>query len=585
MSDGSEKRRILFCGGILIVALIGLGSRLALLHLGDHGDELNRIKRSRSIRRTITVRRGNIYERGGRQNVLAMDMAVKDVCADPMKIAQEGQSKLVARVLSKYLDVPHETLTRRLANPERRFAYVKRFVPRQRANAVRDMRLTGVFMEDSRTRFYPQRGLLCHVLGFVNHAGVGSAGIEQCMDRYLKGSPGFVETEVNALREEVYLQRHRHIAGMEGADVFLTIDQNIQYLVESALDDLMTEHQPKGAWAIVQRVRTGEILAMASRPAYCANNMPESTPDSRLNRCIGVVYEPGSTFKALTIAAALNEGTVQTNTVFDCEHGAWFYGGHRLRDFHAYGMLTVADGLKKSSNILAAKVALTLGDRRLYRYLRDFGIGRAAGIELPAEENGILHSVDSWSKIAATRIAMGHGVAVTALQMINVFCAIANDGILMQPHVIREVRQKDGRVLYRGGPRESGRPIRPETAQTMRRLLARVTENGGTGRRARIAHYTIAGKTGTADKAVNGQYNGDATVARFVGFLPAKQPEVAIIVVADEPQPHHTGGRVAAPCFSRIAAGAVRYLQVPPDVPADERDPRRGAALASLGAH
>lgn len=564
MNDRHVAVRMLLCGTVIVLALMGLGGRLAYLHLGRHDELRASVKRNRHIRKTITVRRGNVFERNGPKNLLAVDAAVRDVCADPMKIAQDGRLVETAAALSEHLDLPADEVAIKLSQPSRRFLYVKRFVPVQVADRIRDLKLAGVFFEDASVRFYPQRDMLCHVLGFVNLEGVGSAGIEQQMDAFMRGSPGFVETEVNALRQEVYPHRIRHIPAIEGADVTLTIDQNVQYIAECAMDDAMAEYHAKGAWAIVQRVRTGEILAMASRPGFDPNRFMESGENQRLNRCVGYVYEPGSTFKAVTVSAALNEGTVTPETTFDCENGCWSYGGKPLRDFHPYGVLTVADGLKKSSNILAAKVALTLGDRRFYAYLQAYGIGQRTGIELPGEEAGILHPPNRWSKITATRVAMGHSVAVTSLQVLNVFCTIANGGTLMRPYVVRDVVGKDGTVLYRMTPRELGRAISPETAATMRFLLSRVTEEGGTGGRACVDGFPVAGKTGTADKPVNGRYSSSAQVASFVGFLPADRPEIGIIVVVDEPQPYHTGGRVAAPYFSRIASEAVRYLGIPP---------------------
>jgi cell division protein FtsI (penicillin-binding protein 3) len=314
----------------------------------------------------------------------------------------------------------------------------------------------------------------------------------------------------------------------------------------------------------VQRVRTGEILAMASRPAYDPNEFRTTEPLSRLNRAIGCVYEPGSTLKAATISAALNEGTVSPATVFDCESGAWSYAQRVLHDVHPYGPLTVADGVKKSSNILTAKVALTLGPERLHRYLRAFGLGAPLRVDLPGEEAGIVRPLRTWSAVDPTRIAIGQGVSVTALQMLGVICAIANDGVLMRPYVVSSVSRADGGALLRRGPEVLSRPIRPDTAAVMRGLLARVTEDGGTGTKARVEGYEVAGKTGTAQKPVNGVY-GDECVASFVGFLPARSPRIAAIVVVDEPQAERMGGAVAAPLFSRIAGEAVRCLDIPPD--------------------
>lgn len=564
MNDRGIKYRVVFSGVVLVLALLGLGGRLAFLHLSAHEETYERVRRTRHIKRKLNVRRGNIFDRGGSSNLMALDMAVKDVCADPMKIVEENKVVEVAGALADNLGLPTDTIAVKLNNPKRRFTYVRRYLPREKADGIDALNLTGVFFENTLIRFYPQQDMLCHVLGFVNREGVGSAGIEQRLNRYLKGSPGYLESEVNALRQEVYLQRGRHIPALAGADVTLTIDQHIQFAVENALNKIMEEHSPKGAWAIVERVKTGEILAMASRPSFNLNKFNESTPDERRNRCIGFVYEPGSTFKAITMAAAINEGTVTADTVFDCEHGTWYYGGKRLRDYHAYGDLTVADGLKKSSNILAAKVTLTLGDKRLHEYLQAFGIGRRSGIDLPGEEYGILHPVKRWSKISSTRIAMGHGVAVTSLQVLNALCAIANDGVLMKPYIVKKITAEDGTVLSMTRPEEMGRPIDSKTAATMCHLLYRVTETGGTGKRARVPDFEVAGKTGTAEKPVNGRYSGTAHVASFVGFLPASNPEVGVIVVVDEPQPLHTGGRVAAPYFSEIAEQTVRYLGTQP---------------------
>ncbi|MDP6522691.1 MAG: penicillin-binding protein 2 [Kiritimatiellia bacterium] len=564
MNDRSLIRRVVLSGAVLVLALIGLGGRLAFLHLSGHAEVHASVKKTRHIKRELTVRRGNICDRGGSNNLLALDMAVKDVCADPMKIVQENKVVEVASVLAERLDLPTDTVAVKISDPKRRFAYIRRYLPREHADELASLELPGVFLENSLIRFYPQQDMLCHVLGFVNREGVGSAGIEQRLNRYLKGSPGYMESEVNALRQEVYLQRGRHIPALPGADVTLTIDQHIQFAVENAVDEIMAEHSPKGAWAIVEKVKTGEILAMASRPSFNLNKFNKSDENARMNRCIGFVYEPGSTFKAITIAASLNEGTVTRDTVFNCEHGTWYYGGKRLRDFHAYGDLTVADGLKKSSNILAAKVALTLGDKRLHEYLESFGIGRKSGIGLPGEEYGILHPVRRWSKISSTRIAMGHGVAVTSLQVLNALCAIANNGVLMKPYIIERITGEDGTVLSQAHPEALGRPINSRTAATMRHLLYRVTEAGGTGKRARVPDFEVAGKTGTAEKPSNGGYSGTAHVASFVGFLPASNPEIGIIVVVDEPQPLHTGGRVAAPYFSKIAEQTVRYLGTQP---------------------
>jgi cell division protein FtsI (penicillin-binding protein 3) len=384
------------------------------------------------------------------------------------------------------------------------------------------------------------------------------------MDRFLRGTAGFVKGTKDGLRRELYSKRESFVPSLAGADVDLTIDQYVQYIVEQALDDAMVEHSAKGAWAIVQRVRTGELLAMASRPAYDLNAFGDAKRDAQLNRALGAVYEPGSTMKAVVFSAVLNERLVTPDTVIDCENGSWVYGRRALRDYHPHGLLSVADGLKKSSNILSAKLALKLKPRWLYRYYQAFGFGERLGVDLPGEERGILHAPDRWSRITPTRIAIGQGVAVTAVQMLSAFCAIANGGVLMRPYVIDNVRARDGKLLYQRRPEAIGRPISPQTAATMRYLLARVTEDGGTGKRAAIRGFRVAGKTGTAQKPIPGGYSDKDHYASFVGFLPAEAPQIGIIVVIDEPQPVHTGGRVAAPVFKKIASQTIRYLDIAP---------------------
>ena len=283
---------------------------------------------------------------------------------------------------------------------------------------------------------------------------------------------------------------------------------------------------------------------------------------------MGVNFEPGSIFKIGVVAAALNEGLVATNDVFDCENGMWFYAGRPLKDFHPYGDLDVAGILRKSSNIGAAKIAVLLGEERLHRYLSAYGLGRLTGIEVPGEETGILNPWRKWAKIDVTRVAMGHSVAVTALQMLNVLCCIGNDGFLMKSHVVRKVVDVDGVVLQENKPEALARPITERTAALMRQMLAEVTRPGGTGTRAAVAGYSVAGKTGSAEKIVAGRYVKNANVSSFMGMLPAERPEIGIIVVLDNPTDPatglRTGGITAAPVFAQIAEPVARYLDVRP---------------------
>ena len=335
-----------------------------------------------------------------------------------------------------------------------------------------------------------------------------------------------------------------------GVEIHLTLDKNIQQYVEQALETAMTNFHPQAAWAIVEEVRTGAILAMAS--------LPNSEP----NRATGMVFEPGSIFKVGVVAAALNEGRIATNDLFDCENGSWTYGGKPVRDFHPYGVLDVTGILRKSSNIGAAKIAVKLGPKDLHRYLESYGFGRPTGLKVSGEENGVLNPPSKWSKIGVVRVAMGHEVAVTALQMLNMLCCIGNDGVLMKPHLVQNAVGQDGAILLENKPEALGQPITARTAELMRLMLTEVTREGGTGTRAAVPGYNVAGKTGTAEKIVDGHYSESENIASFMGLLPAERPEIGIIVVLDNPQTLRTGSSSAAPVFAEVAAAVARYLDI-----------------------
>ena len=551
---------------VVAVALLAvwgiLAARLGVLHLGANESLKDRVRRMRTVKEDILVGRGRILDRNER--LLALDLPVQNVCVDPVVVLSNGQAKAVSAQLARVLRLPSDQVFDRVNRPGRRYEPVARLVREEIAVEVERLRMPGVFFEPLTTRYYPQAQMGCHVLGFSNKEGVGSAGVEQRWDPLLKGRPGFRQSERDGNRREIYTRRSLEVAPQEGADIHLTIDQNIQYFTEKALDAAMTNFHPEAAWAIVEEVRTGAILAMASRPAYDLNDYNNTPADIRLNRAVGVIFEPGSVFKVGVVAAALNEGLISTNDVFDCENGMWFYAGRPLKDFHPYGLLDVTGILRKSSNIGAAKIAVMLGEERLHRYLSAYGLGRPTGLEVPGEEAGILSPWARWAKVDITRIAMGHSVAVTALQMLNILCCIGNDGFLMKSHLVRKVVDKNGVVLQETKPEALARPITERTAGLMRRMLTEVTREGGTGTRAAIPGYNVAGKTGTAEKIVDGHYVKNANVSSFMGLLPAERPEIGIIVVLDNPQPLRTGGVTAGPVFAQIAAPVARYLDIRP---------------------
>ncbi|HMP76057.1 MAG TPA: penicillin-binding protein 2 [Kiritimatiellia bacterium] len=561
MTEKSHRWRVTLIILAMSAVWIGLGIRLSHLHLGDHPALLARIDRTRQVTIPMLVGRGRVMDRNG--SVLAADVTTREVAVDPNFMQNHGHPLFTAQQLARLLELDPAMVFTRVQKSESKYELLKRQVPEDVTRQIQSMGMPGVRCDEAMTRLYPHAALMCHVVGFANMEGVGSAGIEQRLDRYLRGVPGFRETEVDGRRREVRNRRKLEILPQQGGDVYLTLDQNLQYFVERALDQALATNGAAGAWAIVQRVGTGEILAMASRPAFDLNAFGQTKEEERRNRAIGFVYEPGSIFKIIVYAAALNEGLLRPDEIIDCENGYWVHAGKGLRDFHPYGRLTATDALKKSSNIAAAKIALRLGEDKLYRYLQAFGIGRVSGVELPGEEAGILHPRSRWSKLSITRIPMGHEVAVTGLQMVNALNAIANGGELVRPRVVQRVTTARGQTIQQSETAVLNRPIRPEVARTLTEMLVQVTEEG-TGKRARVDGYTVAGKTGTAEKAGPGGYDRKKNLASFIGFLPAEQPELSILVTFDEPQTQTQGGQVAAPVFREIAEHAVRYLDIPP---------------------
>ncbi len=555
--------RVALVSVVLLAVWGGLSARLVQLHLGPNRELREGVRRQHRIRQNLQVGRGRILDRNG--NTLALDLTHYDIVVTPGEVYSNRQVHVFSSHLSRTLGKDYTEVFQRINTPHSQYYRLERQAPEGLAERVRRLQLPGMRFDAVNTRQYPQGALASHLIGFVNLEGLGSGGTEQRWDSLIKGRAGFRLGEKDGLRREVYSRRSLEVSPQEGANVHLTIDQNVQYFVERGLDYAMTTFHPEAAWAIAQEVRTGAILAMATRPTFDPNRYNEFPDEARMNRAIGYNFEPGSIFKVAVVAAAINEGVVRTNDVFDCERGLWSYAGRPLRDYRSHGELDVTGILRKSSNIGAAKIAVELGEDRLYRYLREFGVGRRTEIELPGEEAGFLAHPKDWYPISITRIAMGHQVSVTALQMLNMMCAIGNDGFLMRPYLVQRVVDRDGVVLHQGAPDVIARPVTERTAALMRTMLTEVTRPGGTGERAAVAGYAVAGKTGTAQKVLpGGGYAQRENVAAFMGMLPAHRPEIAFIVVLDNPQPLRTGGRTAAEVFALMAKPAARYLDIQP---------------------
>ena len=559
---------VLFVLVSLTLAWGALGARIAYLHSGKDEYLRHRVDFLRPMVDNVSAGRGRIFDRN--DQLLALDLPVQQVNADPQMLASNKQVGAVAICLSQVLDLPLADVVKRLDQPKRRGVTVygqaePEQVERLKA-ALKEKELRGVSYRPGFKRTYPGGTLACHVVGFANREGVGGAGVELACNGLLAPHYGLLKSIKDGKQKEIFTRRNIDVEAGDGADVHLTIDQTVQYFAEKALAAAVEEYEALGGWVIVEEVRTGAILGMASWPAYDPAKFNTAEEGARKNRAVSYNYEPGSIFKVGVVAAALNEGIISTNDLFDCEMGHWVYKGKRLNDFHPYGVLDVAGILAKSSNVGSAKIAVMLGEERLHRYLEAYGFGKKTGVGLPEEETGILYSLPNWRKygIDITRVAIGHSVSATALQMVNFLCCIGNDGYLMKPYLVERVVDRNGEVLVERGPEVAGRPLRERTAAQMREMLATVTGPEGTAKKASLKGYSVAGKTGTAEKLENGHYAKSKNVASFMGLVPAERPEVGIIVVLDEPHKNRTAGQCAAPFFAKVAEPVVKYLDILP---------------------
>ena len=449
-----------------------------------------------------------------------------------------------------------------------------------------------VFCEliDSQLRVYPSGNLAAHVTGFVGVrdpegssvpvVGLeGKHGVEIMLDSELEGVRGWRETETDRSRREVVAFREYNVKPRDGMNVVLTIDANVQYIVEKGLEALCAKHTPASACIVVVNPQTGAILALANRPTFDPNKPGDSSAANRRNRVITDVFEPGSTFKIVAVSGALNERVVRLHDRFHCENGRLYFAGKVLRDHHAYGELSVREIITKSSNIGTAKVAMKLGASRLHKYISELGFGQRSGVPLPGEVRGILHPVRSWSKLSISRIPMGHEIAATPLQLVMAMSAMANGGNLMRPLLVDRLLDRDGNVVMQYKPTVVRKVIHDETAQQMVKTLITVVSAEGTARQAWLENYTVAGKTGTAQKPSKTRrgYEPDKYFSSFIGFLPAENPKLCIGVFVDEPHNGYYGGVVAGPTFKVIAEKSANYLGLEssmPVKPLSEQKPR-----------
>jgi cell division protein FtsI (penicillin-binding protein 3) len=562
-SNGDRKTlsRLLIVACVALVCMGAVFGRLGYLQLFRHSEFMARAQRQQQRVIEITPKRGAIYDRN--MHPLAMSIPVDSAFAVP---AELGDQQLAARLLSGVLGIPSEVLEARLESSHS-FVWIARKLPPDKKEAVEALNLKGVYFQKENQRIYPKRDLASHVLGFVDLDEKGLGGIEYELDSQIRGKSEKIIVMADA--------RQRWFDGGEaqrerGANVMLTLDEKIQYIAERELTVAIAKTHAMAGTVMVMNPNTGEILALANWPKFNPNAANEASAEARMNRAVAALYEPGSTFKLITLAAAFDQGITRPGEVFDCENGAVYVAGHRIRDHKPFGMLNVAGILAQSSDVGAIKIALRLGAPKFYEYIRAFGFGQPTGVDLPGESKGLLRRLENWSAVSIGSISMGQEVGVTPIQLISAVSAIANGGMLYKPHVIAELRRGEQVLPAEGvmAPAEPRRVIRPETAATLRRLMEGVLLNG-TGPLARLDGWTAAGKTGSAQKIdpATGRYSRTQLIASFTGFAPISNPAVTILVSLDSPVGQHEGGQVAAPVFKRIAEQVLPYLDVPRDVP------------------
>ena len=599
---------------LLGVAFAGLGYRLVDLQVLRHDDLQNEARQNTERGYALQPRRGDILDaRGG---LLATSVFVKTVCADPALIGHRQAE--VAHALAPLLHLDEAELVQRLAQRVRlnekgalitnQYVVLKRKVSAELWQQVqatmaglplavtdasltnklqrqffRDLRSKAIFADptDQELRTYPNLTLAAHVLGYTTitvrtngsrtyEEAEGVDGIEAALDTKLRGVRGWRLTEVDRQQRELVNWREEDVEPRDGMNVVLTIESFLQKTLEDALAGAMQSETPISASGIILNPRTGEILAMATLPTFDPNN-PGASEGALRNRVISDFHEPGSTFKIIVISGALNDNVVTLADQFDCEHGLFFYAGKSLHDHAAYGVLTTEGIITKSSNIGAAKVGIRLGQQRLYQHMVDFGVGAPSGILLPGESSGMLNPLAKWTKVSIAQIPMGQGVATTSLQMTMAMCAIANHGVLMKPILLERLQDQNGNPVARYAPETVRRVISEAAAREMVEALKTVATPDGTAPKAAMEHYTVAGKTGTAQKP---PYTSNKYYASFIGFFPADDPEVCIYVAMDEPRGNlHQGGQVCAPVFKEIAEKAANYLNIRPDRDGDQGVP------------
>jgi cell division protein FtsI (penicillin-binding protein 3) len=555
-----KNSRLYLLGTILLFWCVAICGRLVYLQIFRYGSFVKQAEHQQQRAIPLSAKRGIIYDRAGKE--LAMSVLVDSAFAVPSEVKDLPTAvSLITRITGDDRNVVLAD-----CRNHKTFCWVARKANDETIERIKSLRLQGIHFQKEPKRFYPARDLAAQVIGSVGMEDSGQSGIEHAFDDELRGRAGKMFISVDARRQWFSDVEKQPEAG---ENLVLTIDKNIQYIAEKELEQAIHDTQAIAGTVIVENPHTGEILALANRPTFNPNLRKQITPAALTNRAVSYVYEPGSTFKLVTISAALEEKLTNPDEVFDCQMGSIVYNGMRIRDSKPHGLLPVWGVLAESSDVGAIKIALRLGEDRFYKYIRAYGFGQQTGIELPGETRGLTKPVSRWSRVSIAAISMGQEIGISPLQLAGLVSTFANDGVWVAPRIVA------GKVEPQGTPQTvafhpgaSRRVISSYTAAEMRAMMQKVVLEG-TGRKAILEGYTSAGKTGTAQKVdpATGVYSKTKYIGSFAGFAPLNNPQIVVAVILDSAVGLHQGGQVSAPVFRRVAQQVLEYLHTPHDLP------------------
>ncbi len=559
-SNLGKHSRLYLLAGMLLFWCLAICGRLVFLQIFRYGSFVKQAEHQQQREIPLSPKRGVIYDRAGHE--LAMSVLVDSAFAVPSEVKDLPTAvSLITRITGE----DHNVVLADCRN-HKTFCWVARKADDETIERIKSLNLQGIHFQKEPKRFYPARDLAAQVVGTVGMEDAGQSGIEHAFDDELRGRAGKMLISVDARRQwfsDVEKQPE------PGENLVLTIDKNIQYIAEKELDQAIHDTQAVAGTVIVENPHTGEILALANRPTFNPNLRKQITPGALTNRAVSYVYEPGSTFKLVTISAALEEKLTSPDEVFDCQMGSIVYNGMRIRDSKPHGLLPVWGVLAESSDVGAIKIALRLGEDRFYKYIRAYGFGQQTGIELPGETRGLTKPVSRWSKVSIAAISMGQEIGISPLQLSALISTFANDGVWVAPRIVAgrvEPQSTPQTVAFHPG--SSRRVISSYTAAEMRSMMQKVVLEG-TGRKAILEGYSSAGKTGTAQKVdpATGAYSKTKYIGSFAGFAPVNNPQIVVAVILDSAVGLHQGGQVSAPVFHRVTQQVLEYLHTPHDLP------------------